>query len=53
MTPLDIVIVAVAVAAAVFGIVVTVHRKQRGKGCCGDCSRCGGCCPSDKNEKDE
>ena len=52
MSPLDIVILVVAVGAAVCGIVVTVRRKQRGKGCCGDCSRCGGCCRLDE-KKDE
>ncbi len=53
MSPLDIVILVVAVGAAVFGIVVTVRRKRRGKGCCGDCSRCSGCCHLDEKEKDK
>ncbi len=53
MSPLDIVILTVAVGAATFGIVVTVRRKKQGKGCGGDCSRCGGNCHLNVKEKDE
>ena len=53
MSPLDIVILAAAIAAAVGGIVLTVRRKKQGKGCCGDCSRCGGCCHVDETKNDE
>ncbi len=53
MSPLDVVILVVAIGAAVCGIVVTVRQKKQGKGCCGDCSRCGGGCHLDEKEKDE
>ena len=53
MSPLDVVILVVAIGAAVFGIIVTVRRKKQGKGCCGDCSRCSGCSHADDKEKDE
>lgn len=53
MSPVDVVILVVALAAATFGIVVTVRQKKQGKGCGGDCSRCGGCCHLDEKEKDE
>ena len=53
MSPLDIVILVVTVGAAVFGIVMTVRRKKQGKGCCGDCSACGGYCHRNDKEKDE
>ena len=53
MSPLDVVILVLTIGAAVFGIVVTIRQKKQGKGCCGDCSRCGGYCHLDETKKDE
>lgn len=53
MSPLDVVILVVAIGAAVCGIVVTIRQRKQGKGCGGDCSRCGGCCHLNEKEKDE
>ncbi len=53
MSPLDIVILVVAIGCALFGITVTVLRKKKGKGCCGDCRTCGGCCHQPETEQKE
>ena len=38
-----ILIGAVLLAAVVFAVVKMCKNKRSGKGCCGDCSKCGGC----------
>lgn len=40
----DIVFAVLIAAALVAAIVIIRVKKVKGKGCCGDCSQCGGGC---------
>ena len=53
MTPIDVVILAVAIAAVGGVIALAVVRKKQGKSIGCDCSSCHKNCPNRQNTKEE
>ena len=47
MTPIDIVILILAILCVTGGVAFAVRRRRRGKGCCGGCADCAHCLSRD------
>ena len=51
MNAVDIILTIVIAIALCGAVWLTVYRKKSGKGCCGNCSECGGCCAAGEKVK--
>lgn len=50
MNPWDIVLIAAIIIIVALALIWIIKNRKQGKGCCGDCSRCGGCELTDKKQ---